>query len=428
MRKWALIALLILCGSAAVAQNGYILEVSGDSKTIYVDRLNMPRTCTIAEMLSVLPELLGRPSVSQYENYDVQVNGFSLGMSADSILEQTTLANVEKITISESAVSSFQNNGQGGSINVTMKAPAEGFAGSADLGLSTVTDIMPVAQAAFTKGKWSVYALVAAENFHPADYKVSEYNHEPPGSTTNNITKNLSGNEMARFYIRFRPTDKDELNFRASQSYTKVLNNIFQEEPSITTSRDESSTDLNVTANVKYTHTFTPGSSIKAELNFSHNPTTSNSANPSVREIDNSTRRGTLSGKLEYATGLLPTDSPQRLNLTLGVNGNGSTDRTVSEETMHIFGLSKYPHNVYTTGSTVFVSPYTKLSFSTKRLKIDLSAEFQHYMYSNKADDGSPFKTNQNSFTGKIITGWQITEHQHLRLILDRKLKRPSIA
>ena len=115
-----IISLLATCSMSAATQ---AIEVSLDKKVIYADSLNLAPNTDVATMLSLLPELLERPGWSSITHYDIKIQGISVGNASDVTLYQLRLNDIEKIEISDSPVSSYLNNGQGGSIDITLREP-----------------------------------------------------------------------------------------------------------------------------------------------------------------------------------------------------------------------------------------------------------------------------------------------------------------
>ena len=146
-------ALAVALTHAAQAQN--MVEVKPDKKVVHVDQLGMNPNSNVRDALDIMPDLLGRNTDFMLDNFSVQIDGKDVGNSIDVVLTQTILAEVETIEISTSPTVSEQKNGQGGVINIKMKAPEEGFHGNVLLDGSTEWDVMPSVLMSYKKDKWS---------------------------------------------------------------------------------------------------------------------------------------------------------------------------------------------------------------------------------------------------------------------------------
>lgn len=117
--RCTLLLAAVVCSLHAASQ---AIETSFDKKIIHTDSLNMPRNTSASGLLTLLPELLQRPGNFLLSNYDIQVEGMSVGDAADVALYQMQMVDIEKIEVVESPLSSYQNNGQGGSINIILRS------------------------------------------------------------------------------------------------------------------------------------------------------------------------------------------------------------------------------------------------------------------------------------------------------------------
>ena len=151
-------------------------EVSNDKKKINVHELGFSESMTLNDVLHMLPELLSRPSEWQYENYSVEVNGIEVGDARDAVLDQLRLSDIQYIEVSENPITSYQNNGEGGTISIELANLEEDgkVKGSVSLIGGYQSDFSPNLNIGYKKNKFSIKALAIAEFFSP-----------------NNITKNI---------------------------------------------------------------------------------------------------------------------------------------------------------------------------------------------------------------------------------------------
>ena len=118
MRKSLFLLMLVL----SVQAFGQALVTQFDKKVIYPDSLNLPRNTSAMTVITSLPELLQRPGDYILNNYDVQVDGMTIGSAVDVALSQLQVMDIDFIEVCESPVTSHFKNGQGGSINFVLRS------------------------------------------------------------------------------------------------------------------------------------------------------------------------------------------------------------------------------------------------------------------------------------------------------------------
>lgn len=211
----------MLSFATASAQEKYKVEIKNDQKILHVDALGLPGTMSVAEVLRMLPEILNRPSISIFENYDIQMNGFSVGNSKEQFLNQTFLADVEKIEISEDPVSSYQSNGHGGSINFTLRSRNEGSSGKLNLSAYSLYELQPTVQYNYNREKFTFYAWVAYDHYRPATTFEDRMNSSPELVFSSDTTMKKIDYQMARLYMEYKPTDRMSFPCRSSRHTRK---------------------------------------------------------------------------------------------------------------------------------------------------------------------------------------------------------------
>jgi len=142
----ALAWVAVLLPGVVLGQSQYLLEVKEGDKIIHIDELRLPSSATLEDVIYLLPELLGRPSYVVLNNYDIEIEGFSIGGSKDIVLSNIYASRIKEIKISESPANSYNNNGQGGTVKIALQTPDEGVSGNADLSANTTWNVMPSAQ------------------------------------------------------------------------------------------------------------------------------------------------------------------------------------------------------------------------------------------------------------------------------------------
>lgn len=155
---------LIICifsiASHAAAQ---VYTIDFNNKVVKTDGLNMPPNTSVYSIIAMIPEMLQRSGVGYLENYEVKINGMSVGDVSDVALHQLQIVDVDKIEISESSTSGYTKNGQAGSINIVLRdKPAEGkkLWGSLGLSASYPLDLAPQGLIGYSDGKFKVRGVL----------------------------------------------------------------------------------------------------------------------------------------------------------------------------------------------------------------------------------------------------------------------------
>ncbi|MBR6845250.1 MAG: outer membrane beta-barrel protein [Bacteroidaceae bacterium] len=413
-----------------------VMSVDYDWKILYTDSMQMPKNTSLGTVLMILPELLGRPGDDLISNYDILIEGMSVFDAKDAALTQLRLGDVERIEVSESPTSSYQNNGQGGVVNFALRRKDNAIWGSAALEGSYSTDIMPALTFGYAKGKWLVRALALGEYYRPYS-DVAEWNMNIETGACSDIRftreKMSSWGELARVYAQCNISDKDvlawnlgEYSSRTSQEQYHVATNVK------IGSQYQSNTTLQTLLN--YSHVVNSRSSLSAEVQYVYSPSSDGFEQDDYfvdhrnRMLDNHTTSHNVNSKLEYQANLFPVKDGKSCGLTIGLTGNGLftrgnvifEDRTIKE----LKELYAPRYNTY------YLMPYAKIKMQAGKLRLSLAGEFQHLrtsIHPGRLDVPDEDYTNiANDLTCKMIGEWHFNSSQCLRLIVDRKLKRPD--
>ena len=413
-----------------------VMSVDYDWKILYTDSMQMPKNTSLGTVLMILPELLGRPGVNLISNYDILIEGMSVFDAKDAALTQLRLGDVERIEVSESPTSSYQNNGQGGVVNFALRRKDNAIWGSAALEGSYSTNVMPALTFGYAKGKWLVRALALGEYYRPYS-DVAEWNMNIETGACSDIRftreKMSSWGELARVYAQYNISDKDvlawnlgEYSSRTSQEQYHVATNVK------IGSQYQSNTTLQTLLN--YSHVFNSRSSLSAEVQYVYSPSSDGFEQDDYfvdhrnRMLDNHTTSHNVNSKLEYQANLFPVKDGKSCGLTIGLTGNGLftrgnvffEDRTIKE----LKELYAPRYNTY------YLMPYAKIKMQVGKLRLSLAGEFQHLrtsIHPGRLDVPDEDYTNiANDLTCKMIGEWHFNSSQCLRLIVDRKLKRPD--
>lgn len=440
MKKFSLILLsaLMLASTSAKAVV-YAVDVTFDKKIINVDSLRLASSTSIITVLKLLPELLERPGESFINNYNIEIEDMAVGSLSDATLRHLKIADVQKIEVSKSPISSYQNNGQGGSINIILRSSEKADANKQTWGSiaetatygNDMTDIMPHLQITHKYKNWIMRGLAMGE--------VYNYNINTTTSGSSNyetLSKTRSQQQMARFYAWYSPTAQDQLKLNISEdSYTQ------EPETQVTTDgvrafTTHENTHFNIHTFINYCHKYNKYSKFEAELQYKYTPENEVMEKSSLG-LDYDSKNHNLSGKVEYRKNLLPADlANDYSHITVGVSGNAVWGSYAMEDYAPANILSR--DRLEANANTFFFKPYLTYETILGEFKIKAKAELQYFKYDVSAGkmwskttenvDMYNIKTDRWDFTGIATFGWQFTEHQQLRFIADRKLNRPSNA
>lgn len=423
-------AAMLMC-VPSYSQDGYMMEIKNDTKIIHTSELGMPGSSTLGDVLSMLPEILGRPKVDVLSDYDIQIGGFSLGADREAALTMIHVADMKKIEITESAVDNYVNNGQGGTIKITLNDAEEGLTGSVDLTAYSIPQVSPNMILSYKKGKFYARGLFGLGGFMSYDYRIdSKYIYPNNTYTASDTTTYRQGIELAHIFMQYKPNDADTYELQISQSYGKQSVNVNGEKYEYEVKRmldeDMHAENLDLSAEAKYEHVFVNKSKLTVKGNYSGKPINKSSKESMASDAYSKDRYSKISGKVEYLYKFLDSNGGEKGNVCVGLNANTGNSKRDYNEILNYFGLVRYSHNVNTTGNTSFLSPYARAEAAFGKFRVKAIAEYEYYHQRTKSEHNETHDSYSNDFVCKLMLGWQFTSHQHLRLILDRKIKRPT--
>jgi len=398
-----------------------------DKKVIMTDSLNLPQNESVKTLMTLLPELLQRPGDYVLSNYDIQINDMSVSSACDVALSQLQIVDVEKIEISESPISSYNNNGQGGSINIILRNSGKDGAstwGSIGGSIESPLDFAPQFNIGHKTKKFTFHGMVLEELFNnTSDLESIVFNGGQYSTCNVTSTDERFRTHLARAYMQYNLTDKDIFKWNVSHVYLYDRDYITAGHNNVGVSEIvERKTDLRTSIN--YLHKFSR-SSLETEVQYLFTPGKNISETFGTRMNHFRYRNHNFSGKIEYVANLLPaSQSPSFLKFTTGSNFN----RSINTQTL---GTTEYESEVgnYTEmvpdNKTWYVMPYANFEGQFGKFRFKAVGEFQHYSYRISLGE-SPVNVVSNDFTGKIMTVWNFHPHKKIRLTLDRRLERPS--
>ena len=426
---------LLLC-LMPLLTSAQFFKVDYEKKIIYTDSLNLPDNSTANSVLYLLPELLQRPGTS-ISMYDIKVNDMSLGSSADAALIQLRLFDVEKIEVNESPSSSYQNNGQGGSINIILRDQSQiqnsrhpDIFGTLGMSGAYPLDLTPSLHLGYKHDKFTLHTLAIGEWYNYGEDKAVHI-VTPQGFNTdaNMDLSNHFYSQMVRLYTKYAPTDNDLLKFNLSESSTANRTETTQNNPVETYQNDRtSSTTLQTLIN--YKHVFRPHCQIETELQYIYNPGRNTYYDPAVCDYLDRMRTHNVSGKVEFKTPLVPQyDLPDPNNrhfadIKLGLRANGVfLGENIANEDLRPDSKTGTIAYDDPTDNSFFLMPYAELEAGLGKFRFKAIGEYQHYEY--HIHQNMDYDHNMDDFTGKLMLEWHFTQDHQLRLIFDRQIIRP---
>lgn len=419
-----LLLVLLMIVSSAYSQ---AVKTDYDKKIIITDSLNIPGNTSASTVISLLPELLQRPGDYILSNYDVKIDGMSVGSAADVALLQLHIVDIEKIEVSESALSSYQKNGQGGSINLVLRSKGSSaddrFWGSVGMHGSTYRDLGQQINLGYKNKGLLVRGIVLGEMTNwGRDVVTSVYEDGGLAKETTVSTDSRFRTELARAYLQYNITKQDQIKFSLSEiySYSKNKNITNNDVENYVTGIDK---NLSVQANLSYRHS-SRRSSLGASVEFGHKPSDKDKYVGDMYVV-NKKKANTISGKVDYKTTLYDdvnaSGRKRKGELTIGVNFNtslGSEKEHIDKgETMINWDI---PQN-----DTRYIMPNATFNTTLGKLRMKVSGGWQYFSYDIERS-GKPHSSVSNDITGKFMAEWHFTNLRKVRFILDRKLKRPS--
>lgn len=427
--KIIIVTLLTMSGMSAYGQ---AVEVSLDKKVIYADSLNLAPSTSVATVLALLPELLERhiAGLSAISNYDIKIQSMSVGdASSDATLYQLRLNDIEKIEVSDSPVSSYLNNGQGGSIDITLRQPAmseRNTWGSASLCATSATDVMGQANVAYRTERLLIRGIAMADYYYGTDESVEQSFEagKPAGPAATTSTTSKFWSQMARAYCTYNPTQRDELKFNLSQHRSGKRDKINSDAADATNPTKQYTTTTELQCYAKYEHDFGLRSKLEVEAQYVYSPQVSSYNTGTLRYYDSHKYSHNLGGSVKLTASPLPaTSDAHYLDLALGCNINKSWVSQSLENLDNTFVDASIMHND-ASGGSLFLMPY--ISAESTLGNFSFKAEAQYNIFRRTMAVKDDFKQHRYDFTCNMMAEWHINRAHTVRLTLNRALQRPS--
>lgn len=415
---------LFLIPAALDAQN-YAIEILPDKNVIYVDKLGLPGTTSLEELLHMLPELLNREASNYFSNFDIQYEGKSTREGRDVILTQTKLSELEKVEISSSPTVTQQKNGQGGVVNIIPRKLDEGVSGDASVGLATLVDVMPGVNANFKKNKLELRSSLNFEYYAPETHKPSTLSS--PGKTINSVDtlKRRYIQETARINMKYDFSGKDVLKAWLTESWMRGHSNTatFSATENDMAAQmgegwkfveygrkleNQTNSVFYLTAMSEYKHEFEDASSITASVGYEFQK--ERNEQPEKNYSSTLNRPHSLNSELKYSADLVKNEK-RSLKLDLGANLNYDHSYTATQE-----------------GGNLYVSPFVNFKYNTGPWTVHAGVRYQCNMREYNVIDEDLYNKTEHDFSANVNATWQLAPHHSLRFLAMRNLTRPSDA
>lgn len=406
--------------------NGFAsgIELKQDKTVIHVNDLNISHETLLIDLLSSIPELLDRDRMGSLSNYDIQLDGRSLGNARDIILTKTRIYELESIEISSSPVAAQQRNGQGGVINLKPSVLQDGLHGDAFLGASTLLDVIPSVNLGYSRDKLQIRGQMSMEYYSPTETQTTYEVNFPSYRYSRDTVRQRYIQEVASISLQYKPTGNDQLklwfweNWRKNTLCNSSLKTFFidMQDPDndelyrIFNRRSEDrSKDRNfsTTTYLEYKHIFNRNQEFVVNATCATQNTSNEDLNLGQTSLDKPLKvDAEMKFKQPFAL-----DDGNSFEYTLGVNGSYSLNFTGVEG----------DHNRY-------ISPFLSLKYAGNRVTVDAGVRYQNYYRRYSPQDADVILHNNNDFTWNVNLLWQIAPHHSFRAIANRNLVRPSDA
>jgi len=447
----------------------YIIEESPGVKKLNVSKLALSPGTKLIELLELFPELLSREGDSRLDNYDVQVNGISTGVSREAALYQILSRNIESVVVAQSPSMAQQVKGQGAVINVILKPLEEGTSGNAALQAGTLSYINPSATVNYRKGKIALRSSLLMEYKHPL-HNETQHIFEKKSNINTSRSDTVSrhyGYELARIQLDcdFNPSNSLKAWAWESYAHNKLESQVTTRTPITFISNSLQHEDrFNFAAGASFRHNF-KSSAISTQLEYSNAPATDNYQNkvlPGVSTLTytNHNVAGTLSGYTSYTLnfgGGRDTNGSEDSNCSRdsncsgdGKGGGGSKDsgdgkgsKSSGDAKYSLTAGVNYSYSpveiqyaenggfgpvseLDTKIGTFYLSPYAEVAAKWNKVELSGGARYQMNRPEVKVKGSESYTSTENNATAFIKFGWQLKPHHYLNAVLDRSAIRPD--
>lgn len=434
------ILMFMACICAMAEEKGHAIEICTDKIVIKTDSLNLPKSTTVQEVLTLLPDLLERVKDFVLENYTIQINGKSVGDARDAVLQQIRLSDLKCIEVSENSLSAVSALGQGGGISLELKSPTEGISGAVNADVSIEANYAGGLRLDDKKGKWSFQSVATVENYVPSLFK-KIYSE---GFTESSKKRDFS--EYVAAFINYEATKSDLLKFTVSEVYTNSRS--WENTEGVESDKQyQRIKNTNLFAAINYDHTFSAMSKLCMEVNYRYIPEKFNQyLNKPTEELVQKKEYSynhmphNVYSDLKLEQSLFKPTATTSAKMELGVqysystanNNSNINSKSVAENTYNTLINTIGGENAYKTfdvvEKTYFLRPYLKIESKLNKWTFMGTVDYQHFSYDTKLKDTEydyDHHCRQN-VTGQVVAMYTPNSKNLLRLRFERKIDRPE--
>lgn len=388
----------------ASGQTGaYEVEIDVEKKIYHISELGLPGEMSLINFLSTIPELADRNDDTFLSRYDIKLDDKVVSESKDAFLLNTRLREIECIEIDTSPSEAQIKNGISGSINVVPIPITKGFNGDANVSAFT-SGVMPTMNFRYSDGaKFEARADFDFDIYYPAKLSYKEIYDEKTTVSGVDTTKERFFGQLARFYAKWKISEKDALRVWLWQDYsyermsvysgrtiTEDMSSVFgpgmQRSTEEFSSSESLSKKLALACFVDYKRQLKTGElSAKADYHFK-------SAFPGKSDEFNSELKSVTKFDLR---------EKRRLNMEVVLNSSVNSNREINDR-------------------LYYISPNIKFKYTDERIQAILKGRYKGYSRAFSADGGRDFNGWSQDWTAEANLFWQIVDHHALRLKLIR--------
>lgn len=427
--KQTLIAVLLLVTSVSAMADDMqrAITICTDKVIINTDSLNLPRSTTAYEVLSLLPDLVDRTKTYILQNYDIQINGKTVGNARDAVLAQIRISDIKCIEVSENTLSNASSMGESGSISLELRPATKDIKGSIHAEANNEYEYSGGLRIDHKSGKWQFQSIATFEDSEPKDFHSTTTVPDDPSSGNTLTSKYPSFKEYAAAFIEYRPNKGNLFKLTASETYSNVRQTQLYYDLTGMTKKDEvysCTRNVNAFLALNYEHLFASGSKICAEVNYKYSPEKFDGRNWSLvrSTIENSYNHNAhnIFGEFKLEQPLFHPTAKRSATLELGtqyniVLANDEKENSITPVTLEV------------TEDTYYLRPFGKIEAKFDKWQFLANLDYQHFSYEtkHKTDEYSNPHHCEN-FTAQAVVMYSPNKRNTIRLRYIRSIDRPK--
>ncbi len=396
----AIFFLLLFSFSQARA---YEVEIDASKKIFHIGELGLPGEMSLLTFLATIPELADRSSDTFLSRYDVKLDGKQVSESKDAFLSNTFLREIECVEIETSPSESQIKNGISGSINVVPIPIAKGFSGDANVSATLMSGVMPTLNLRYSDGaKFEARADFDFDVYYPSKLSYKEIFDAKTIMSGADTTRERYFGQLARFYAKWKISDKDALRVWLWQDYSFDRMSVFAGR---TTIEDMSSL-------------FGPGMQRSTTENSHSESLSKKLAFACFVDYKRQLKTGEFSAKADYHFKTAFPGKSDELNAELkSVTKFNLRERKLN---MDVALNSSVNSNREINDRLYYISPNIRFYYSDDHIQAILRGRYKGYSRAFAVEGGREFSGWSQDWTAEANLFWQIVNHHALRLKLLR--------